>query len=238
MDYETTISRIVPSEAERTAGALGNETIEQASRSFRIDGALIIEDIVDAAIIAEARRAFRRKYSHYLDGSDHEDALRVGGRRLVITINLEPPFDDPQLFANPYLLPVLSAALDDGFVLGAFGVVCSLPSAPAQHRHHDGGILFPRSGIDKLLPAAAITVGIPLLEMNEVHGTTALWLGSHRDANRASKEEGIEPIVHEGSCMLWDFRLYHGGTAEPRRPAASIIVPDILPTLVCGSPQL
>ena len=43
--------------------------------------------------------------------------------------------------------------------------------------------------------------------MNEVHGTTALWLGSHRDANRASKEEGIEPVVREGSCMLWDFRL-------------------------------
>ena len=138
------ILRIVPSEAERAAGSLGSETIEQASRSFRIDGALIIEDIVDTAIIAEARRAFGERYSHYLDGSEHEDALTVGGRRLLITINLEPPFDDPRLFANPYLLPVLSAALDDGFVLGAFGIVCSLSSAPAQHRHNDGGMLFPR----------------------------------------------------------------------------------------------
>ena len=107
MDCQATILRIVPSEAERAAGALGSETIEQASRSFRIDGALIIEDIVDTAIIAEARRAFSEAYSHYLDGSEHEDALRVGARRLLITINLEPPFDDPQLFANPYLLPVL-----------------------------------------------------------------------------------------------------------------------------------
>ena len=144
----------------------------------------------------------------------------MGDRRLIVTINMEPPFDDPRLFANPYLLPVLSAALDDDFVLGAFGVVCSLSSAPAQHRHRDGGSLFPRSGMDRLLPAAAITVGIPPLEMNEVHGTTALWLGSHRDADRASKEEGIEPVVREGSCILWDFRLYHRGTAnrgtEPR----------------------
>ena len=52
--------------------------------------------------------------------------------------------------------------------------------------------------------------------MNEVHGTTALWLGSHRDANRL-KEKGIEPVVREGSCMLWDFRLKHGGT--PNRGA-------------------
>src|SRR5438067_2544356 len=113
------ISRIVPSGAECAAGALGSETIEQASRSFRTNGALIIENIADAAIVAEARRAFAERYSHYLDGSEREDALTVGGaRRQLITIKLEPPFDDPRLFANPYLLPVISAVLDDGFVLG------------------------------------------------------------------------------------------------------------------------
>jgi len=208
--------RIVPSEAERVAAELGSETIEQASRSFRIDGALIIENIVDTAIISEARRVFGEAYSHYLDGSEYQDVATVGGRRLLITIKLEPPFDDPQLFANPYLLSLLRAELDDGFVISAFGVVCSLPSASAQHRHHDGGILYPSSGFDRLLPAAAITVGIPLLDMNEVHGTTTLWLGSHRDENRL-KEEGIEPIVREGSCVLWDFRLMHSGT--PNRSA-------------------
>jgi ectoine hydroxylase-related dioxygenase (phytanoyl-CoA dioxygenase family) len=211
------ISRIVPSEAEQRAGALGSETIERASRCFRADGALLIEDIVDSAIIAEARAAFEKACSHYLDGSRHEDALSVGDRRLLVTVRLEPPFDDPRLFANPFLLPVLSAALDDGFVLGAFGVVCSLPSALAQQQHDDGGILFPQSALNGLLPAAAITVGIPLLEMNEVHGTTALWLGSHRDASSALKEAAIEPVVREGSCMLWDFRLKHGGT--PNRSA-------------------
>src|SRR5262245_39795425 len=218
---QRTISRIVPSNADRIANALGSETIERASRGFRADGALVIEDIVETAIIAEARRAFERAYSHYLDGSNPDDVLMVGDLRLLITIKLEPPFDDPYLFANPYLLPVLSAVLDDGFVLGAFGVVCSLPLAPAQQEHDDGGILFPRSGLDVLLPAAAITVGIPLLEMNEVHGTTALWLGSHREASNASKGEAIEPVVREGSCMLWDFRLKHGGTPNRstlRRP--------------------
>jgi len=204
------ILRIVPSEAERAAGSLRSATIEQASQSFRLDGALIIESIVDAAIIAEARRAFVEGYSQYLDDRHHDDAVLVGARRLLITIKLEPPFDDPHLFANPYLLPVLSAELGDGFVLGAFGIVCSLTSAPAQHRHHDGGILF-CSGIDYVLPTTAITVGMPLLEMNEVNGTTALWPGSHRNESRL-KEKGIEPIVREGSCVLWDFRLWHGGT--------------------------
>jgi hypothetical protein len=188
---------------------LEKETIERASRCFRTDGALIIEGIVDTTTIAAARAAFHQAYSHYLDESKHEDALPVGDRRILVTVRLEPPFDDPRLFANPYLLPVVSAALDEPFVLGAFGVVCSLPSAPAQHKHNDGGNLFPQSGLNGVLPAAAITVGIPLLEMNEVHGTTALWLGSHRGL---VNEVAIEPVVHEGSFMLWDFRLMHGGT--------------------------
>jgi len=204
------IWRIIPSETECVAGSLGSETVEQALRSLRLNGALIIENIVDAAIIAGARRAFGEGYSHFLNDSDPKNVLMVGARRLLITIKLEPPFDNPRLFANPYLLPAIGAELGDGFVLGAFGVVCSLPSAPAQNRHHDGGVLF-SSGIDYLLPATAITVGIPLLEMNEVHGTTALWPGSHRDGGRL-KEESIKPIVREGSCMLWDFRLWHAGT--------------------------
>ena len=165
--------------------------------------------------------------------------MRLGWviRRLLITIRLEPPFDDPRLFANPYLLPVLSAALDDGFVLGAFGVVCSLPSAPAQHHHDDGGILFPHSGIDMLLPAAAITVGIPLLEMNEIHGTTALWLGSHRDA-RAFKGGSHRARRARRLMHPLGFPLEAWRHSEPKRLAASTIVPDILPSLVRGIPQL
>ena len=114
------ILRIVPSEAERVAESLGSETVEQAGSSFRINGALIIENIVDAAIIAQARRAFDERYSHYLNHSDPESMLMVGARRLQITIKLEPPFDNFLLFANPYLLPVIAAELGEGFVLGSY----------------------------------------------------------------------------------------------------------------------
>lgn len=204
------IAKITPSDIERAAGVLTSETIKHASRCFRKDGALILEDVVDAAVISQAREAFEAAYAQFC--SEREDVARVGGRRFLVTVNLEPPFDDPQLFANPYLLPILGAALDENFVVDAFGVVCALPSAPAQHVHNDGGDLFQRPDFDRLLPATAITVAIPLLEMNEVNGTTALWLGSHRDKNRALNEKSIEPVVREGSCMLWDFRLKHSGT--------------------------
>ena len=77
------ILRIVPSDAERTAGKLVSETIAQASRSLRTDGALIIEDVVDTALLPpKPNELLLTHISQYLEGSKHEDAARVGGRRL------------------------------------------------------------------------------------------------------------------------------------------------------------
>jgi hypothetical protein len=160
---------------------------------MRTDGALILEDIVDVGLIEEARRTLVQRYARYLDGAEHDDALQVGGRRLMITVDLEPPFDRPELFANSWLLPVLRAAFEGDFVLDAYGVVGSLPAAPRQKMHADGGDIFPQAALNRLLPIAAITVAIPLLEMNKIHGTTALWLGSHRDETRASPKLPTSP---------------------------------------------
>jgi ectoine hydroxylase-related dioxygenase (phytanoyl-CoA dioxygenase family) len=206
------ISRINPSEEDRKLGAFSGETIERASRQFRADGALIVEDIADTALIAEAKLAFAKTYARYLDGREHDDALTLGDRRLQVSVDLEPPFDDPRLFANAWLLPILSALLDEDLVLGACVVAYSLPAAAEQHHHLDGSILFPGTGIDRILPASAITIAFPLVEMNEVHGTTALWLGSHRDGDRGDRAPSDEPLVREGSCLLWDYRLLNAGT--------------------------
>jgi Phytanoyl-CoA dioxygenase (PhyH) len=206
------IMRITPSEAERSARAFSSATLDKASICMRTEGALILEDIVNPALIVEAREIFLQKYDRYLDGQEHDDALEVGDRRLMITLDLEPPFDRRELLANSWLCSVLKAAFGDDFILGAYGVVCSLPGAPRQHIHSDGGDLFPQAALNRMLPIAAATVAIPLLEMNETHGTTALWPGSHRDETRALTEIGDEPLVREGSCLLWDYRLRHGGT--------------------------
>lgn len=205
---------ISPSEEERRAGTVSRDTVELAARHFRTDGMLILENILDANLIAKARSSFLDAYADYLDGQKSDDAFEVSGRRLMITVGLAPPFDDPRLFANSWLWPILNETLNSHFVIDSFGVVCSLPSAPAQPCHNDGGSLFPQSGLDKLLPAAAITVAIPLLEMNNENGTTTFWPGSHRDESRVSDEQVIEPVVREGSCVLWDYRLKHAGTAN------------------------
>ena len=136
----------------------------------------------------------------------------------MITVDIDPPFERRELIANPLLVSVLKAAFEDDFILGAYGVVCSLQAAPRQHIHRDGANLFRQTALNRLLPIVAVTVGIPLVEMNEINGTTALWPRSHRDEALASTEIADEPLVREGSCVLWDYWLRHGGT--PNRSAA------------------
>jgi len=206
--------RITPSGEERSAGAFSSATIEKASHHMRSDGTLIVEDIINPALIVNAREAFLERYDRYLHGLAHDDALEVGERRLMITVDLDPPFDRRELFANSWLFSLLSAVFEGDFILDAYGVVCSLPGAPEQHVHQDGGDIFAQAGLDRLLPIIAVTVGIPLLEMNGFHGTTKVWPGSHRDETRALTEMGEEPRIREGSCVLWDYRLRHAGTAN------------------------
>jgi ectoine hydroxylase-related dioxygenase (phytanoyl-CoA dioxygenase family) len=206
------LMRITRSDAEAKSGAFSSETLEKTSRCLRAEGALILEDIVDPALIQEARKAFVERYERYFDGQKHHDAAQVGDRRLMITVDLEPPFERRELVANPWLISVLRAAFDDEVVLGAYGVVCSLPAAARQHVHIDGSDLFPQAAINRVLPIVAVTVAIPLLEMNEIHGTTTLWPGSHRNGKLAETEIGDEPLVREGSCVIWDYRLLHSGT--------------------------
>ena len=218
------VIRVTPSERERSVGALSSETVESAGQCIRMDGVLIIEDIVDAALIEEAKRAFLQKYASCLDRPGSGQVVEVGERRLMITVEFDSVLGRRELFANSWLLPILASVFDDDFVLDAYGVVCSLPGASRQHIHQDGGDIFPQAGLNRLLPTVAVTVAIPLLEMNGVNGTTAVWPGSHRDEARGPIDDvsvrGDEPHVRLGSCMLWDYRLRHGGTpnrsAEPR----------------------
>lgn len=206
------ILRIKPSDAERREGGLDDGTRKDALLRFQRDGALLLDEIVDARFVEQGRQAFLEQYSNWLEGSRRDEARNVGDRRFMITIELAPPFDDQRLITNPWLASVLVDVLGDDYVLESFGVVCSLPGARRQNPHRDGGILFPELGINRLLPTVAVTVAIPLLEMNEINGTTELWLGSHRDFDRDADAEGVRLVVPEGSCALWDFRLLHGGT--------------------------
>lgn len=138
----------------------------------------------------------------------------------MVGVEVEPPFDDPHVVANPWLLELLGRLLGDRFGIHNFGCVVSLPGAAPQHLHGDHPQLFGvAEPADKVF---AITCMIPLLDLGEHAGCTAAWLGTHTDPDAAMREvAGREPFTYTaraGDCYLMDYRLLHAG--GPNRSAA------------------
>ena len=186
--------------------------IEAACNGFTREGYVILDNIVPQDTVRSLHAEFLERYRDRIKDQETADSLEVGGRRFMIPLHFSGGLGAAQIFANPHVIALVRMILDEDAIIDAFGAILSLSGAENQHIHHDGPILF-NSEISRLLPAYALTFGLPLVEMNDISGTTALWPGSHR---RGSYEgaEPERPTIPLGSCMLWDYRTFHSGMAN------------------------
>lgn len=176
------------------------------------DGYALIGSVLPAGLLAALNEEFIARYSHLLQVENIQDgAVKVGVRRHMITVKLSGVFGDPAVYASSAVMDVLAITFDKDFVLDSFGIVLSLPGSETQHRHRDGMYLF-NEGVSSILPAHAVTVGIPLVDMNAIQGTTEIFPGSHRIVHWKEGSPSVVPAVPAGSCVMWDFRLAHRGT--------------------------
>jgi hypothetical protein len=189
------------------------ETFVACARLFRAHGCLQIDNALRPSLVRRLHDAYVRRYSRYFVETEHADALRVGEGRHMITVDVEPPFHTPALYANPFILPVLVEALGAGVVLNSFGSVVSIPGAPAQNVHRDHPPLFDEHAADLFAPPFAVTVIVPLVRLDERAGTTRMAPGSHAlFDDKGLARPRFDPVVPVGSCLLMDYRLIHQGT--------------------------
>ena len=175
-------------------------------------GYAVMDRVLPDSTIAALNETLAREYGqHFTSEVGREGALRVGDRRHLITLTLSGVFGDAALYANPAVMEVMAIIFDGDYVLDNFGVILSLPGSELQHRHRDGKFLF-EAGIASMLPVHAVTVAIPLLDMNALHGTTEIFPGSHRISRWQEGSPSVVPDVAAGSCAIWDFRVLHRGT--------------------------
>lgn len=195
-----------------TEGLAQSTLIRAAFDGFTRHGYVILDNVVPVETIRSLHAEFFQNYKDQIRDQEAADSLEVGARRFMIPLHFSGGLGAPGIFANPYVLALIRMILDEEAIIDAFGAILSLSGAEDQHIHHDGPILF-GSEISRLLPAYALTFGLPLIEMNDLSGTTAIWPGSHR---RGSYEghEPLRPQIPLGSCMLWDYRTYHSGTSN------------------------
>lgn len=192
-----------------TEGLAQSKVIEAACDAFTRQGYVILDNIVPQDTIRSLHAEFAERYGDQIRDRETAHSLEVGGRRFMIPLHFSGGLGAKEIFANPYVIAVVRMILEEDAIIDAFGAILSLSGAESQHIHHDGPILF-NSEISRLLPAYALTFGLPLVEMNDISGTTALWPGSHRRGSYAGTEPE-RPTIPLGSGFLWDYRTYHSG---------------------------
>ena len=187
-----------------------SEQVKLAYDCLVKNGYAILDHVFPEEQIRALNREFHDQYARYREDRELDETSKVGNRRFLVPIELSGGFGDPSLYANPLIVALVRETLDDDAILEAYGAVVSLSGAAEQHIHRDSPLLF-SNDISPLLPAHALNFGIPLVEMNELHGTTALFPRSHRWKVVDDKAMPLAPVVPIGSCIIWDFRVFHRG---------------------------
>jgi hypothetical protein len=191
------------------------------------DGVVALDNIISCTKLNDIYRQLRDENPVYFDETllgQSEDNLCVGNKRYVLNPALTGALADRDVFANKYVLSVARYALGDDAILESFGMIMCFPGSERQHIHRDG-VLY-TSGLAGLLPPFALTVAIPLIEMNDFFGATAFWPGSHlKHEKQEDISKCISTCIQVGSCAIWDFRTYHMGlpnNSEIARPVLYI----------------
>ncbi|WP_310467373.1 phytanoyl-CoA dioxygenase family protein [Sphingomonas sp.] len=177
-----------------------------AAEALVKQGCVRLEQIFDPALIDALRSEYQRQYPDLA-----ADGMKVGERRLQLAVQLTGPFLSPEVYANPALLALATAALGEDVLIDSIAVVTALPGAAPQHLHKDHDDLFLEVPLARsLVGPYAITVAIPLVDLTPATGTTKLFLGSHRGK---LDEDAVDlPYDPRGGCYVMDYRLWHRGT--------------------------
>jgi ectoine hydroxylase-related dioxygenase (phytanoyl-CoA dioxygenase family) len=212
------------------------DLISSATQQFFQNGTLLVRNAFPKLLIQKVAVAFEEKYQNMSNRELNERDAVVGDQRFMITIDIKKPFNRPALYASPKLMPILESLLSSHLRIASFGAVVSWPGAEAQSIHLDHPPLFDDESLCGSMPPYAITVVVPLVDVTESMGTTAIWPGTHRCENRLqtlerlmanpSFEEAEKPQTQLGDAYLMDYRVIHGGlpnTSDRVRPILYLV---------------
>ncbi len=196
------IARVAANDCEAAAGAL------------RRDGIVVVENLWSVATIDALGDVVAAQHPEFTDVGRLHDYLGDKDERFIAPVAMTGAVRGSGVLDCTALELLCATMLGDGFVYEAFGMLMVRPGAPPQKPHSDGGLLFPESGVDRILPPSAITIAIPLVDVNEDFAPTGVVPGSHRQ-DTGSADSMLVPIeIERGSAALWDFRALHAGLAN------------------------
>lgn len=187
--------------------------LSHAKTLFEIQGFLKINSLFPLPLIDALADSLSRQMK---DEYHLKNGARIHNNRFILPLALQGPFNDPLLYANPRLLSLMRTLLGPSCILGSLGAVVAFPGATDQHIHADYEPLFKEEPLLRgALPPYAITVAVPLVDIDVINGPTKIWPGSHRMPHADRSHANAFPkhllMGRKGSCYFWDYRTLHAG---------------------------
>lgn len=172
---------------------------EEQIKEFREKGFIILEDVFSSSLIDQIRYEFQ---------SENLEKFKEGFKRELFSVEVKDSINSKEFLFNPKIISLIEKILNPLFVIESVLAPTTGPGSEMQHKHNDGGGTY-GGKYDIILPAHAVGLMIPLIDMNTITGTTRLWPYSHT----ISKQENfIDLEINKGSCFLIDTRIMHAGT--------------------------
>lgn len=207
------------------------QTTEQGVALFKQHGALWLENVFAPEAIEALRKSFQKRFKKASRSDLVKRGALVGDQRYMLTLDIEGKFNRPEVYANQRLMALLTGLLSSNLRIASFGCVTALPGAEDQSIHIDHPPLFEATPhLTDDIPPYAVTMVVPLVDIDEETGTTAIWEGSHKQSDDANAEDRFEllerlmkqpnytqaskPLPRQGDVYLMDYRVIHGGLAN------------------------
>ena len=207
------------------------QTTLQGVNLFKQHGALWLENVLARGAIEALRESFQKRFEKTSRSDLVKRGALVGDQRYMLTLDIKGKFNRPEVYANERLLPLLTGLLSSNLRIASFGCVTALPGAEDQAIHIDHPPLFETEPhLTDEIPPYAVTMVVPLVDIEEETGTTAIWEGSHKQATGPNAEDrfklldqlikepdysgAAKPLPRQGDVYLMDYRVIHGGLAN------------------------
>lgn len=207
--------RVVLQAGEQARQRLDADTLALAAELFQAHGVLQIDALFPAERIRALQQAFTTLYADQFHCGDHPDALQLGHKRYMFTVDMDRVDGVAALAASEQLLPLVQSLLGDDCVLGAYTSAISLPGSRDQRLHKDHPPLFPDTEWHHTLPSFALQLMVPLVPLTALNGSTRVYKGTHRvPSDEAEQHPFHDPLMPLGSGLLLDYRCLHRGLAN------------------------
>lgn len=225
---------ITVKQSELNDGKLSETHVKKAVEAIRVDGCVIIENIINHKNLDILRERMDADSQRLIKAEKWGGAGMLKGH-----LQQGPPPFAPFIFrdivANHYVIQVTNELLGPGIYNNFYNGNTNCPGSSTQPLHRDSDHLWQKQEVAH--PTAEVVVNISPQDTSEDNGSVELWPGSHLDvsgrkideAHEAERRRIAPPIrgsAKKGSVLIRDMRLWHRGvpntSKEPRHMIAMI----------------